>query len=497
MKVVYRDILKHSGIYGLAQIISRVASIVLLPVYTSYLSPADYGCIAILDLTVGVLALLVGPGIAGAVNRFHFDARDEAETGRVWWTGLTLVGLLGLALLIPAWLLRGTLARLTLGPDLEWGAYYYALVLPMLWLTVVGELPSVYLRARKWSGVFLAVSLGRLALNVALNIYFLAVLRLGIAAVLLGNLITATVVTAGLLALLVANIGRFAFHRPLARELLRFAAPLAVTGITGLAMHNADRYLIRLFLDMDQVGIYSFAYTVGQGVNTLLLGPFLAIWAVAIYEIAGQPEAKRVYAHVFEYFFYVVSLVMLGISLFARPLMGLVAAESYGPAAALVPIVCLAYVIYGLHTHFNVPALLAKRTVSLLPASLAAAALNIGLNLALIPHWGVRAAAWVSVATFAAYSFIGLWRYRLIDRYDYPLARCGAVGAAMIATYVGCRLLEGLRPGGAWSLAVPALAWSGWALWLLGQVARDYRSWLHPERPADLAAAYPDVARLG
>ena len=58
MKLVYRDLVKHSTVYGLAQVISRIGSLLLLPVYTSYLTPADYGCMAILDLTVGVLVLL-------------------------------------------------------------------------------------------------------------------------------------------------------------------------------------------------------------------------------------------------------------------------------------------------------------------------------------------------------------------------------------------------------------------------------------------------------
>jgi O-antigen/teichoic acid export membrane protein len=377
-------------------------------------------------------------------------------------------------LLIPAWLLRGALARLTLGSDLERGSYYYALVLPMLWFSVVGELPSMYLRARKWSGIFLGVSVARLVLNIALNVYLLVVLRMGIAAVLVGNLITAAVATSSLLGFLVANIGRFSFHKPLAREILYFAAPLAVTGLTGLAMHNADRYLLRMYLDMDQVGIYSFAYTIGQGVNTLILAPFNAIWATALYEIAKEPGARDCHKVIFQWFVYAFTLIMLGVSLFARPILALVAAESYGRAADLVPVVCLAYVIFSLHSHFQVPALLAKRTVSLLPAAIFAASLNIGLNLLLIPRWGTAAAAWVSVVTFSAYSFIGLALYRRIDRYDYPLLRCGAVLAAMAATFMGCRSLghpEWARP---WTLLVPALAWVIWATYLFGSVAATY-----------------------
>ena len=130
--------------------------------------------------------------------------------------------------------------------------------------------------------------------------------------------------------------------------------------------------------------------------------------------------------------------------------------------------------IFSLHNHFQVPALLAKRTVSLLPAAVVAALLNIGLNLLLIPRWGTAAAAWVSVLTFATYSFIGLWLYRRIDRYDYPLLRCGAVVMAMIATYLGCQTLGPVTSARPWSLVLPTLAWFAWAIWLLGPVGIRY-----------------------
>ena len=63
----YWEIAKHSAVYGVGQILGRVALLLLLPLYTSYLRPADYGCVAILDLTSAVLAILLGGGIASAV----------------------------------------------------------------------------------------------------------------------------------------------------------------------------------------------------------------------------------------------------------------------------------------------------------------------------------------------------------------------------------------------------------------------------------------------
>ena len=66
MKSHYRDILKHSGVYGLGQVLSRLASVLMLPLYTHYLRPADYGTIAILDLTAGVVGIIIGGGMVSA-----------------------------------------------------------------------------------------------------------------------------------------------------------------------------------------------------------------------------------------------------------------------------------------------------------------------------------------------------------------------------------------------------------------------------------------------
>ena len=176
-------------------------------------------------------------------------------------------------------------------------------------------------------------------------------------------------------------------------------------------MNQADRYLLVPFVSMDEIGIYSLAANIGRGLYTLAILPFSSIWGVVIYEIAEHPHAKKVYAQVFQYFVYCELLIFLAISLVAQPLLELLAAKEYAQAASLVPVVCLAYLFFSLHEHFKVPALLMKRTLSLLPAFVAASGTSIVANLCVIPILGIAGAAWVSVLTFAVFSFIGLWRY--------------------------------------------------------------------------------------
>ncbi len=111
MKASYTDLIRHSAVYGVGQVLSRLASVILLPIYTRYLMPADYGVIAILDLAAGILGIFVGVGLANAVQRFHFRTEEGPERNKLWWTGLATLSLLALALAAPIVLFREPLAQ--------------------------------------------------------------------------------------------------------------------------------------------------------------------------------------------------------------------------------------------------------------------------------------------------------------------------------------------------------------------------------------------------
>ena len=475
MKEHYRELVKHSAVYGVGQILSRVASVLLLPLYTYYLSPADYGTIAILDLTGSILGVLIGGGIVAAAGRYHFEADGPQAQTTVWGTSLALVVAAATLLVAPALALRGSLAMLALGAEEPAGALYFALALPTVWLAAVSEVPDRYLRIQKRSTMTVVISMGGLLLNIALNVYLLSVARWGVAGVLVGNLITNMVTTAVRLALMSRTAWPMHYDPALARVLWRFGWPMVATALLAMSMHQADRYLLRLFVDLDQIGVYSLAYTIGQGLNGLLLTPFAAIWSVVMYEIAKQPDAKLVFARIFEYFVYGLLLILFGVSLFIHPIIRLVAAPEYAGAAELVPIVCLGFVFFSVHAHFSVPAYLAKQSVSLIVVYAAAAVANILFNFLLVPPFGLAGAAWASVAGYVVFSAVALVRYRRIDRIDYPLVRCTMVMGAMVASYAGCRYLESLGPDSRWGLVAPAVVWSAWAAALAYPVLRERR----------------------
>ena len=472
----YRDLLKHSGVYGIGQVLSRLTSFLMLPVYTRFLRPSDYGCLAILDVTLAFLGILIGSGVAAAVTRHHFDAATDRERDSVWWTGWIFVAAAATMIILPVWAGRSSLANLLLGPDYPEGALYFSLALMTLWFVTINRVTDAYFRIRKWSGLFVALSLLRLMFNMVINVLLLRA-GWGILGVLTGNLLAAVIFTSVKFCILFTSLGSYRFDIPLTRKLCSFGVPIIVTGLLSLGIHQADRYFLRVYLDMHDVGIYSIAYSICQGVNTILLLSFSSIWGVAIYEIAETPNSRKVFAGVFQYYTDGLMVVMLGLSLFAKPLMTLVATPDYIVATALVPILALGFLLFSLDEHFRVPALLHKQTAKLLPAFVAAVIVNIVSNVLLIPTFGTEGAAWSSVLTYFVLSGLALLLNRRIERIDYPLLRFAFVLLTVVASVTACGALEHYLTSTTQILLLHLLLWLAWCAILIGRPL--LRHWKH------------------
>src|SRR5580765_682363 len=92
---------KHSAIYGLGGLVSRILATLLLPLYTHYLPPGSYGRVEIVTAATAVLAILLQMGISSAFFRFYFDAKEPAAKLTVvrtsfWFT--MLMATVGLAI---------------------------------------------------------------------------------------------------------------------------------------------------------------------------------------------------------------------------------------------------------------------------------------------------------------------------------------------------------------------------------------------------------------
>ena len=463
-----RELLKHSSIYAIGQILTRLVSVLLLPLYTNCLSPADYGVVGILDTTAAILALMIGGGMVAAVTRFHFERPTEEDHDRTWWTGLTWVTFASVVVLIPLWLGRQTLVSVTLRSVAD-GEWLYTLTLATILVQLIGQLVDGYLRVLKWSGVFVMISLGRLLLNVCLNVWFLVGMKYGVEGLLLGNLLASVVHTLVLLSVFVGTRGPYQFSFSLAKQLLRFSAPLMVTAFLAMLMHEANRYILVFLVSASDLGVYAFAHKIGFAVNTLCLLPFSSIWQVAIYDINRQKNADEVFTQVFGWFVSGLGVLLLGAALAVHPVLPLLTPDAFGPAIELIAVLLLGLFVYGLQNQFEVPALLAKRTGLLVPGSIAGVITNLTCNALLVPRLGLWGAAWSGVATYAAYSFTTLYLCRKVRPLAYPWRQSLASATGLCISYVAIRFYVFPHLGCTGQLLASTVCCGIWAILLLGK----------------------------
>lgn len=486
MKNPLRDLLKHSSVYMIGQILTRMASILLLPFYTHCLTPADYGVIAILDLTGAILGTMICEGMISAVTRHHFDREDSRHHDAVWWTGLAVVMLSAVVVLLPMWIGRHLLSDIALGSEISAGPWFFTLT----FATIVAGLPAAlfdtYLRVYKRSTAFVVTSMVRLLVNVGLNVWFLAVMQLGIEGLLLGNLIATVLHTVILAPFFIRDRGGITLSAGIGKAMLRYNAPLVVAAILAMLMHEADRYFLRIWQSMEQVGVYSLAHKIGFAVNTLCLLSFCSIWHVAIYDIERMPNARQTFARVYGWFTSALGILLLGAALTIHPVLPLLTPEAYAGAADLVAVILLGFFVFGLNFMFEVPALLSKRTRLLVPGSVAGLLVNVAANIALIPHIGAWGAAWAGVLTYAAYSFTVLFCCRRVMKIQYPWMRSLLTTTAFCATYVGIRYGCFDVVGPVAQVCISVAVCAGWAVLLFG---REGLEWWSSRRSQSLSSA--------
>jgi O-antigen/teichoic acid export membrane protein len=197
-------------------------------------------------------------------------------------------------------------------------------------------------------------------------------------------------------------------------------------------------------------------------VSTLLVTPFTAIWSVVIYEIAVMPDAKKLFSDMFRHFFNAVCLALFGLTLFAQPILSVLAGPKFAEAIHLIPLCALAVLIQSLSIHFRTPALVAKKTGRMILPSLAGAAAAIGGNLVLVPRYGMWGAASAAIVSGIVFSVVGLYLYQRIERFEYPFSVCLRTLLAMAATFLGCVFLQSIQPGMITRLVVPGIAFCLW-----------------------------------
>ncbi|MFD2822471.1 oligosaccharide flippase family protein [Lacinutrix iliipiscaria] len=424
-----KTLFKQTFIYGLATVLPRMLSFILVPLYTdpSVLSRAEYGRVSFIFAYFVLFNVVLAYGMETAFFRFFNKEKDQEKVVSTSAVSLIISSVVFLGI---AFLLRTQISEL-IGIDLQ----YLNLVFGILLLDALVIIPFAWLRATERPMRYAVLKILNVAINLGLNVFLLLYLKdlisgnsffesiykpeFEINYIFISNLI-ASGFTLLLLLPFYTKI-KYNFDATLWKRMLRYAFPVLIAGIAYSVNETFDRILLNELLPSDvaedQIGMYSACYK---------LALFMTLFATA-YRLGIEPyffshsstnNPQKNYAKILNFFVAFGSVILLTVVVFAdfiKPY--IIRSEAYYEAMWIVPLILLANFCLGIYHNLSVWYKITDRTKYGAYISVFGAVTTLVLNYILIPKIGYKGSA---IATLSAYALMMAISFYLGRKY-YPI----------------------------------------------------------------------------
>ena len=424
-------------VYGVGDVAVQIASFLLLPLYVHVLSPSDYGAIALLLTVEQILRVVYRWGIDASFMRFYYDCADQPArqtlASTIFFFLITVSGMV---------LVAGVSASPVLAPQL-FGRDGFTLPLQLVFInTFLGSLsflPFHVLRIEGRARTYVTLTFSTNLATLVAKFVLVVVVRMGVLGMFLGDLVVAVMLAIVLLPRYGALI-RPVFSVPLLRRCLRFGLPRLPHSAAHQVIAGVDRYLLSLFVPLREVGIYGVGASLGLGLK-LFLSAFETAGAPFYFNEMHEPDAKETFRTITTYGIGALALLAAGLSAVSFDLVRLMMTPQYYGAATIVPWIGLSVALQGVYLLTSIGLNITRHTEYYPVSTGLAAVASVGLNLLLIPQFGVLGAAWSNVAAYGLLAVSGMAFSQRFYPVRYEWSRLGRLAGAAITATVAARLL--------------------------------------------------------
>jgi O-antigen/teichoic acid export membrane protein len=478
---VLRKFVKDMAIYSPSQFLPALTAFITVPILTRLFPPAEYGYWALAASASAFLVALAVSGFGSAVIRYYpiykvkstlnvFFATLGVSIGAVITlvAGVILLALFLLKAFIPAALVQ---------------------LLPLVILIFVAQsIFSVFIavmRAQGRSGSFTSFQLFMNYGGLGIGLLLVMVLGLRIEGLLWGTFLALVLTLPFLLFLATRGVGIHPqhFQKADALQIWQYAWPLTLGNVAMWGLRMSDLFIIRLFRQERDVGLYSVSYNISSKSIELLVALFLLSvgpLVMSTWESEGQEVTEKTLTMVTRVYLVLCLPAAVGLSVLAFPFVALLTAPDYYEGSKIVGFVVFSSFAWGLSNIAIMGIAIKKQARRLATNQIIAAAIHIGLQLLLVPRFGYVAAA---ISTLIGYTVL-LVLQTLASRphltWRFPFSTLRNVMAASVVMGLAAWGIYGLSGDGSkgspaylfLSIVVAALIYVV-CLWWLGEVKEE------------------------
>ena len=386
-------LLGGAAVYVLGNLLQKAAAFLLLPLYTYYLSPEDFGITGIVQSANQILTIVLALGINSAIQRYYYEYYED-ETQLKQYISSTFLFLTVAASVASLGLL--------LGGEPVWGMIfrqvpfvpYAQLMIWTVWGSVLTQYALNLYRAHQEPVRFVITQLGNFLLTTTTTIYFVAFCHLGAKGQLMGLLVGAVVTALISSALLLKEHFTLRVDWKFIRVSMVYGVPLIPHLIAQWVKTSLDRLILENYATLDEVGIYTLGYKLGFVMQVLVSSTNQAYVPYFFEMMKNYPNPKNRFKKIVAFYVTIFGSICLFGVLFGREVLQLLAPPDYYPAARIVPLILFGFLINGYYFLAVNPLFYFEQTAWVPWLTGTSAIASIGMNLLLVPRLGALGAAW-------------------------------------------------------------------------------------------------------
>jgi len=407
--------LSHSSIYAIGSITRQLVGFVMLPIYTSYLTPANYGLIGLISFAIIIIEAVLGARLMDAVPKFYHEQKELKNKHLVVSSAFWITGVASSIIVILMMLNSESIAKNVLG-NAE-----YALVFSLFAIQTLTQAIEyyglLYMRIIEKPILYLILNLSKLVVQVALNIWLVVYQELGVLGVAISGVVATAIFALIAGGYCISKTG-FGFNKTMGKKMFLFSWPLWLAGLGSIYITSSNRYYINLFSSLDEVGLYELGAKFAIMLLVVMWMPFNEYWSNQRFKIYKEENAVDRFRNSFKVISALLGLGCIGISILSVPVIYWMADSSFHDAVKVVPILVIGMMFSSLADFYNFGFFAKSKTGMVTISSYISVALVTVLYITLTPKYGYIGAAislmFVQITQFL-YSYTFSQKYFKLD----------------------------------------------------------------------------------
>lgn len=397
-------LLKNSSIYTLVMVLQKGIGFFMLPLYTAYLTPTDYGIQAVVTSVSSFLSVFVTLGLDAAAQRFYYKYKaGETEIKKIY--GTVAVAIMLNAVLLGVIFIAGH--KFLIDPIIGGIDFYPYVLLGILFVVVnpIYLLYQGYLQASQNGVAYGINSLANTTLYIGLVILFLVKFKMGVLGVLLTQLIVAVVFFIYVLIRFLIKL-KLRWNKPIMNEAFKYSLPLLPHTLANWSNGTIDKLLVNDIRSTADTGIYGLGQQYA-GVMSITANAINQAYVPWFFQKADAGDLHSV-RKVSNVMVAAICMIAMILAIFSREVLGLMISNpQYDGVYVIIPYLVFAFVFQSIYFFF-VNVLFLKNTGVIFIITVSSVVFNVLLNLFLIPWIGIMGAAIACMVTYFLKSVFAL-----------------------------------------------------------------------------------------